>query len=117
MCFIQSQQQAAQQQSAQGTPDWGNRPDGTKKGNGWLGVLQRPDGGVSTEISTGVEWDGQEHEIPLIVPGLDKKELDYLLTTDIHSKDFYDNMPRSIMDKAVAHAKKRIGEGKSPYAD
>jgi hypothetical protein len=54
--------------------DYGNRPDGEKKGKGYFGEMKRPNGDVSTEISVGVGMDGKELEIPLIVPTLTKKE-------------------------------------------
>lgn len=90
---------------------YGLRPDGTPKGRGFLGELKRPDGGVMTEYSVGVEIDGKEMDIPTIVPTLTKKELDQLL----RMKDS-DKMPRSIIDKAVEHARKRIAEGKDVFA-
>jgi hypothetical protein len=97
--------------------DYGNRPDGAPKGMGFFGELKRPDGNVSTEISVGVGINGKEMEIPLIVPSLNKKELDYLLKTDVQSKNFFQNMPPSIMDKAYEHATTRLKLGKSPFAD
>ncbi len=97
--------------------DYGNRPDGEKKGKGYFGEMKRPNGDVSTEISVGVGMDGKELEIPLIVPTLTKKELNYLLNTDVESKSFFTNMPPSIMDKAYEHAKMRIKSGMSPFAD
>lgn len=96
---------------------FGTRPDGTLKGKGFLGELKRPDGTVSTEISVGYEINGKQIDIPLIVPGLNKKELNYLLKTDIKSKDFFKNMPDGLEEKAIAHAKKRLSEGKSVFAD
>ena len=85
------------------------RADGTEKGPGFLGTLQRPDGRVSTELSIGVEFDGKETEIPSLVPTLTQDETDHLLgggdPTD------------AIVDKAVSHAKKRIKQGKSPFAE
>lgn len=95
--------------------DFGNRADGTPKGNGWLGVLQRPDGNVSTEISVGVEIDGKETEIPLLVPDLTKDEQAYLLNNDVEGDAFLKNMPESIMQKAEAHAKAEIAAGRSPF--
>jgi hypothetical protein len=86
---------------------YGNRADGTPKGKGWLGELTLPDGRVATEISVGVKIDGKETEIPLLVPGLTKKEIDHLLS----GKDATD----AIVEKAVEHAKKRIRAGKSPF--
>ena len=95
--------------------DYGNRPDGTKKGTGFFGVIKRPDGNVMTEISIGVGLDGKETNIPLIVPTLDKKELNYLMRNDPKSPQFMEKMPPSIMNKAVDHAVMRMNEGKSPF--
>lgn len=100
-----------------GVAPYGLRPDGTPKGSGFMGELARPDGGISTEISVGVQIDGKETEIPLLVPTLSKKETEYLLKADPDSHDFFKNMPDSIMDKAIAHAKSRIEGGKSVFAD
>lgn len=92
------------------------RPDGSVKSmKGYLGAMERPDGTVSTEISAGFEIDGKEMDIPLMVPGLTKEEIDYLLTADIQGEDFFKNMPDSIPDKAIEHAKKRMKEGKSVF--
>ena len=96
---------------------WGNRTDGTPKGAGFYGPVSRPDGGVSTELSVGVNLGGKDREIPLMVPGLTKSELDYLLNNDSGSSDFLKKLPPSIMDKAVDFAKQRISQSKSPYAD
>jgi hypothetical protein len=92
--------------------DYGLRADGTKKGAGFLGELKRPDGGISTELSIGVKINGKETEIPTIIPGLTKGELNTLLTI----KDG-EQIPVSIVRKAVAHAKERIEQGKSPFSD
>lgn len=92
---------------------YGNRPDGTKKDVGFLGELKRPDGGVSTEISVGVQIDGKETTIPLLVPGLDKMEVQWLLATPV--SDVAKQVPQNILDKAVAHARDRIKAGKSPF--
>ena len=97
-----------------GTPDgkkYGKRADGTEKGSGFLGELKRPDGGVSTEISIGVTIDGKNVEIPSIVPGLSKSQIDVLLNLGENEKP-----PKDVVDIAAAHAKKRISEGKSPFA-
>jgi len=88
---------------------YGNRTDGTPKGKGFFGELKRPDGRVSTELSIGVEFDGKEMEIPALVPTLSQSEIDYLLGGG--------KPTRAIVQKAVDHAKKRIAEGKSPYAE
>lgn len=96
---------------------WGNRPNGDPKGAGWLGVLPRPDGGVSTEISAGVEIGGKETEIPLMVPTLEPQEVQWLLRADTSSPQFYQQMPPSIMQKATDHARQRMALGKSPFID
>jgi hypothetical protein len=92
---------------------FGQRPDGSQKGSGYFGVLKRPDGGVSTEISIGVGLNGKETDIPLIVPTLTKQELNMLLKMPL-GKGF--NPPESIIKKAVDHAQNRIQAGKSPFA-
>lgn len=92
------------------------RPDGTVKSmKGYLGAMERSDGTVSTEISAGFEIDGKEMDIPLMVPGLTKDEINYLMMADMDSEDFLKNMPESIQDKAIKHAKKRIKEGKNVF--
>lgn len=78
------------------------------KGPGFLGTLQRPDGMVSTELSIGVNFGGKEIEIPSLVPTLSKQEIDHLLNGKEPTK--------SIITKAIDHARKRINEGKSPFA-
>lgn len=92
---------------------YGKRADGTKKDTGFLGELKRPDGTVSTELSIGIEIDGQEREIPLLVPGLDKMEIQWLLNTP--AENIASAVPRNILDKAVAHARDRLKAGKSPF--
>lgn len=86
---------------------FGQRPDGTFKGPGFMGVLPNKMGGVSTELSVGVEINGKEHEIPTLVPSLDKEEVDYLLAGFEPTQE--------IVDKAVQHAIGRIDSGKSPF--
>ena len=90
------------------TNDGALRPDGTPKGNGFLGPLQRPDGNISTELSIGVDIGGQEALIPSIVPTLTKEELDSLLAGG--------EMTPEIVDKATKHAQERMSQGLSPFA-
>lgn len=95
------------------------RVDGTPKGTGWLGArrgLLRPDQ-TSTEISVGLNIDGVERELPLMVPALNEMELTYLLANNLDSPDFMDKMPPSILQKAMDHAMQRIGLGLSPFKD
>jgi len=96
------------------TKTWEKRADGSQKGNGFLGLLKRPDGKVSSEISVGVNIGGKEVEIPTIVPTLTQQELDYLLSNPVGDGH---PIPPAIIQKAVAHAKQRIAAGKSPFAE
>ena len=92
------------------------RADGTQKGTGYFGVMKRPDGDVSTEISVGVTFDGKEVQIPLMVPTLSKEELDYLLNNPADKEDLLDTpIGKSIMDKAVNFSKQRAAKGLSPF--
>lgn len=87
---------------------FGNRADGTPKGEGFLGVLPRPDGSVSTEISIGVNLDGRETEIPTLVPTLEPEEVNHLLSGGQPTEQ--------IVGKAVAFARQRMAEGKTLFA-
>lgn len=89
-------------------PNYGRRNDGTKKGSGFFGELKRPDGGFSTEISIGVDFDGKEREIPSLVPTLTRKEISHLLSGGRPTEE--------IVRKAVDHARLRIGQGKDVFA-
>jgi hypothetical protein len=63
-----------------------------------------------------VELGGKETELPLLVPTLSQDEINFLLNTNVDAPDFLSKMPQTIKDKAIAFAKKRIAEGKSPFA-
>jgi len=89
---------------------YGTRPDGTYKGQGFLGPLERPGGGVMTEYSVGVSLDGKEMDIPTLVPTLSKAEIDTLLNLPDGKLP-----PKAIIKKAVEHAKMRLKEGKSVF--
>lgn len=91
---------------------YGNRPDKTKKGLGYFGELERPDGtGVMTEYSIGVPIHGEEMDVPTLVPTLTPDEIRLIL----HMQDGED-MPRSIVHKAIDHAHQRLSEGKPIFA-
>lgn len=100
------------QTSAPQATKYGLREDGTPKGEGYFGTLKREGGGVSGELSIGVEFDGKEHLIPSMVPTLNSSELHWLLT-----HDGQDKMPQSIVSKATDFAKDRIASGKSVWAE
>ena len=91
---------------------YGNRPDKTKKGLGYFGELERPDGtGVMTEYSIGVPIHGEEMDVPTLIPTLTPDEIRLIL----HMQDGED-MPRSIVHKAIDHAHQRLSEGKPIFA-
>jgi hypothetical protein len=91
---------------------YGDRPDKTKKGLGYFGELERPDGtGVMTEYSIGVPINDKEMDIPTLVPTLTTEEVQHILKI----KDG-EHIPHNIVSKAIEHAHKRIKEGKPVFA-
>lgn len=90
-------------------PDYGDRVDGTKKGEGFFGKIKRPDGKVSTELSVGFDVDGKEVLMPAMVPTLTKKELDHLINGG--------EMTDAISRKVYKHGLKRIKENKSTFIE
>ena len=87
------------------------RPDGSPKGSGWLGTQKNSKGQDVSEYSVGVEIDGEEMDIPTIVPGMsDKDKKEVISSTE--QKRFPSN---DVLGKAVSHAKKQIQAGESPF--
>lgn len=95
-----------------GLDRYGLRSDGTKKGEGFFGELQLPGGGVATEYSIGVQFDGKETEIPSLVPTLTEEEKQLMINDIIPNNK---KVPEPIVQKAVDHAKQRMKSGKSPF--
>ena len=96
--------------------DYGNRPDGSKKGTGFLGELKLPSGDIATEYSVqsdAVKVKGKRVDFPTLVPTLTKEEV-ALMVNDIIPND--KEPPESIMQKAIKHANDRIKAGKSVFA-
>jgi hypothetical protein len=89
--------------------DFGPRNDGTPKGLGFFGPLNGTNGDIVTELAHGVETDGQEIEIPYIVPTLTYDELQWLLSGGEATPE--------IRDKAWNHAKERWRQGRSQWAE
>lgn len=88
------------------------RPDKTKKGTGFFGVLKRPGGGVSTELSitAGVNTKKKKDVlIPTLVKGSTARERKQLLKGGF--------LPRQIVGKAIRSAEERISKGKSPFIE
>jgi len=92
-------------------PDYGKRADGSPKGPGWLGEIALPKGGVATEYTVGTEIGGKEMDIPMLVPGLSKKELQDLISIIDSESD----IPDSLLQKAKTHALSRIEQGESVF--
>lgn len=88
--------------------EYGERVDGTKKGDGFLGPLKASDGSIITELSIGVNIDGREMEIPLITPALSQAEIARLLAGEEPDDEMVEKSARFAMD--------RIRAGKSPFA-
>ena len=89
-------------------PDAKPQGDARNKGKGYYGELKRPDGGISTELSSSGTFGGREMEFPLIVPTLTKEELDILLSGGTPTKEIY--------RKASQYAFERMKRGMSPFA-
>lgn len=83
-----------------------------RKDVGFLGEQEVAGGGVATEYSVGVRIDGEETEIPTLVPTLTKAERDLMVNEIIPKRK---PIPKAIIAKAVAHAKRRMASGKSPF--
>jgi len=97
-------------------PDFGKRPDGSKKGKGWLGVIDLGKGNVATEYSTqsdAVKVNGKRVDFPTLVPTLTPEEIETMKKV-ISGKGA---VPEPIMQKAIAHARERIAANKSVFAD
>ncbi len=95
-------------------PDYGTRPDGSKKANGFLGPIQRPDGTTMTELSVSTDLkdsSGKVIDFPTIVPTTTPAELEILKNSKPGEP-----LPKEIIQKAENFAKQRIAAGKSPFA-
>ena len=94
--------------------DFGKRPDGTKKGDGWLGVIDLGGGIVATEYTTqsdAVKVDGKRIDFPTLVPTLTPDEVKTMKDVILSKGE----VPEAIMQKAIAHAKKQIDSGHSVF--
>jgi len=96
------------------TPDM-QRVDGTQKSEtGFLGPIPNTvTGKTMTEVSMGIEIDGEEVLIPLLVPSLTEEEIKIMQNMEIEGN--IENVPQSIKDKAIEHAIQRMKENKNPF--
>lgn len=87
------------------------RLDGSKKSmQGFLGPIENVNGGTMTEYSIGVEIDGEEVQMPSMVPTLSEDEIEMLRNISDG-----DPIPEQIKNKAIDHYYQRIEEGKDPF--
>jgi len=91
------------------------RIDGSKKSaQGFLGPVKNLETGKTmTELSINVPIDGKEVQIPTMVPTLTAEEIKILQSQNWEGKA--KDLPRSIVRKAVDHARKRMDAGLNPF--
>jgi hypothetical protein len=82
--------------------------DATPKGKGYFGEIPMNQGGAMTELSSAYDQNGKLVSHPLIVPTLNKQEVDLLKMGLEPTPEIY--------KKAQDYAQQRIGAGKSPFA-
>ena len=81
---------------------------GTLKGKGYFGEIPVNQGGAMTEFSSAFEQDGRMVSHPLLVPTLNKQEIDLLRMGLEPTPEIY--------KKAQDYAQQRISAGQSPFA-
>jgi hypothetical protein len=81
---------------------------GTLKGKGYFGEIPVNQGGAMTEFSSAYEQNGKMVSHPLLVPTLNKQEIDLLRMGIEPTPEIY--------KKAQDYAQQRIGAGQSPFA-
>jgi hypothetical protein len=97
-------------------PDYGKRPDGSKKGKGWLGAIDLGDGNVATEYTTqsdAIQSGGKRIDFPTIVPTLSAEDVERMKKVIASKSD----IPEDIMQKAIEHARQQLAKGKSVFAE
>ena len=82
--------------------------DATPKGKGYFGEIPMNQGGAMTELSSAYDQNGKLVSNPLIVPTLNKQEVDLLKMGLEPTPEIY--------RKAQDYAQQRIGAGQSPFA-
>lgn len=86
---------------------WDKRPDGSAKGNGFLGLLKGADGKTMSEYSVGVSIGGKQMDVPTLVPTLTRAEIDEVLQGKVSD---------AVVEKAARHAAQRLKDGKPVFA-
>ena len=82
--------------------------DATPKGKGYFGEIPMNQGGAMTELSSAYDQNGKLVSHPLIVPTLNKQEVDLLKMGLEPTPEIY--------KKAQDYAQQRIGADQSPFA-
>lgn len=85
--------------------------NGLAKGTGFYGEIPMQDGSgrIMGEKSIGIEHNGKIVEIPSLVPGLSKAQLNYL------AKDNDPNLNPEIAQKAAEFGRDRLNRGMNPF--
>ncbi len=104
------------QQQQQQMQDGGMvRHDGTQKGQGFYGPIKSNNGTDISELAVGMEWDGQEHEVPTMVPGLTPEQMRYMTdNSDLPEKG--SDMYNQIVDNAGRYSELRQKQGQPLFA-
>lgn len=87
---------------------YGDRPDGSRKGKGWLGELRNKDGDIVTELTAQSDIDGKSYDYPLVTPNQSFRNMSELLQGYEPSEDAY--------RRAIEHMLMRGKSGRTIYA-
>jgi hypothetical protein len=104
------------------------RPDGTRKGKGWLGTFKNSKGQPVSEYSVSVPTEElydmdlpsgailykKETQIPTLVPDMEDSEIESVVKA---TEDENKEIPDEVMRKAFSFAKERVRQGKSPFRE
>jgi hypothetical protein len=93
------------------------RADGSiKSAQGYLGPIQNTIGQTMTEFSTDMEVDGQNIQIPTMVPTQRPEAIEYMRNMQGgQGFDLNNPMEREIIDVARKHAMQRMRSNKNPF--
>lgn len=91
-------------------PDYGTRPDGSRKNTGWLGELKAGDS-IVTEYSVGLNVDGEEVEMPSVTPYSTDEDVQAILDSAAKNQP----PPASALRNAVRWYRDRRKQGRSPF--
>jgi hypothetical protein len=102
-------------------PDFGLREDNTPKDVGYYGIQygfsKTGRDAVVTERSIGVEFDGVETQIPMLVPGLSLEAREAIIYAgpEATPDEILDQLDPRDRELIYDHAIQRMKEGKSPF--